>query len=352
MTNYGLVTQGLQEIIGDNDLREICAERELKVFWGTAPTGQIHIAYYTPLLKIAQMVQAGCQVTILIADLHALLDNLKSTEKQVKYRTDYYQRTIECMLTFLGVDLDNVTIVRGSSFQTDPKYTMDMYKLNTITTLREARHAGAEVVKQAKNPTMTSLLYPTLQALDEEYLHVDAQLGGIDQRKIFMYAREFLPKLGYKKRIHLFTPMVPGLRTTAKKEAVEDEDISNKMSASVIKTKLDMLDTRSQIKKKINSAYCVAENVDDNSVIDTLRWVIFPVLDHLQQEFEIFRREEHGGPITFDTFEAVLSEFQAGALHPADLKAGVAHNIDKMVEPVRKEFESREWRQILKHAYE
>ena len=113
-----------------------------------------------------------------------------------------------------------------------------------------------------------------------------------------------------------------------------------------------MLDTRSQIKKKIKSAYCVAENVDDNSVIDTLRWVIFPVLDHLQQEFEIFRREEHGGPITFDTFEAVLSEFQAGALHPADLKAGVAHNIDKMVEPVRKEFESREWRQILKHAYE
>jgi hypothetical protein len=30
--------------------------------------------------------------------------------------------------------------------------------------------AGAEVVKQVKNPLMSSLLYPILQALDEEHL--------------------------------------------------------------------------------------------------------------------------------------------------------------------------------------
>lgn len=50
-----------------------------------------------------------------------------------------------------------------------------------------------------------------LQALDEEYLKVDAQFGGVDQRKIFMFAEKYLPALGYKKRIHLMNPMVPGL---------------------------------------------------------------------------------------------------------------------------------------------
>lgn len=60
--------------------------------------------------------------------------------------------------------------------------------------------AGAQVVKQAASPLLSSLLYPTLQALDEEYLDVDMQFGGVDQRKIFMFAKENLPKLGYKKR--------------------------------------------------------------------------------------------------------------------------------------------------------
>jgi tyrosyl-tRNA synthetase len=40
---------------------------------------------------------------------------------------------------------------------------------------------------------------------------VDAQFGGVDQRKIFMFAEKYLPLLGYKKRIHFMNPMIPGL---------------------------------------------------------------------------------------------------------------------------------------------
>jgi len=46
-----------------------------------------------------------------------------------------------------------------------------------------------------------------LQALDEEYLKVDAQFGGVDQRKIFTFSEKYLPQLGYGKRIHLMNPM-------------------------------------------------------------------------------------------------------------------------------------------------
>jgi tyrosyl-tRNA synthetase len=38
-----------------------------------------------------------------------------------------------------------------------------------------------------------------LQVLDEEHLKVDCQLGGVDQRKLFVAATEWLPKLGYRK---------------------------------------------------------------------------------------------------------------------------------------------------------
>ena len=34
------------------------------------------------------------------------------------------------------------------------------------------------------------LVFDVLQALDEEYLKVDAQFGGVDQRKIFTFAKK------------------------------------------------------------------------------------------------------------------------------------------------------------------
>ncbi len=72
--------------------------------------------------------------------------------------------------------------------------------ITTLNAEHDAKKAGAEVVKVSDNPLLSGLLYPLLQALDEHYLGVDAQFGGVDQRKIFTFAEEYLPKLGYNKR--------------------------------------------------------------------------------------------------------------------------------------------------------
>lgn len=87
------------------------------------------------------------------------------------------------------------------------QYTLDVYRLSSIVTEHDAKKAGAEVVKQVVNPLLSGLLYPGLQALDEQYLKVDAQFGGIDQRKIFTFSEKYLPLLGYEKCIHLMNPM-------------------------------------------------------------------------------------------------------------------------------------------------
>lgn len=87
------------------------------------------------------------------------------------------------------------------------EYTLDLYRLTSLVTEHDAKKAGAEVVKQVSNPLLSGLLYPGLQALDEIHLKVDAQFGGIDQRKIFTFSEKYLPMLGYEKRIHLMNPM-------------------------------------------------------------------------------------------------------------------------------------------------
>lgn len=43
-------------------LKTIVGERSLKLYWGTATTGKPHIAYFVPMTKIADFLNAGCEV--------------------------------------------------------------------------------------------------------------------------------------------------------------------------------------------------------------------------------------------------------------------------------------------------
>lgn len=199
---YELIVKNLQEVIGSEDeIKSIIAERPLKIYFGTAPTGRIHIGYFIQILKLADYLKAGCNVKILFADIHAFLDNMKSNLNQLEFRTKYYEEMIKAILISMDIDISLLEFVRGSSYQLTEKYTMDVYKIMSMCTLSDAKHSGADVVKQSDNPKLNGLIYPLLQALDEEYLDVDAETSGVDQRKIFMCARKYMPKLGYKKKI-------------------------------------------------------------------------------------------------------------------------------------------------------
>ena len=123
---------------------------------------------------------AGCDVVVLIADIHGFLDNLKAPIELVEQRAKWYTLIITAILKSVGVatDAGNLSFVLGSSYQKTPEYAMDVYKLSSLISEHDAKKAGAEIVKQSDNAPLSSLLYPILQCLDEEYLHCDAQIGG------------------------------------------------------------------------------------------------------------------------------------------------------------------------------
>lgn len=58
-----LITRNLQEVLGEENLKKIVKERDLKIYWGTATTGKPHIAYFVPMTKIADFLKAGCEVS-------------------------------------------------------------------------------------------------------------------------------------------------------------------------------------------------------------------------------------------------------------------------------------------------
>lgn len=389
---FQLITRNLQEVLGSEDeIKKLCTARPLNIYFGTAPTGRIHIGYLVAFMKIVDFLKANSGVTILLADLHAFLDSKKTTLELLDARTEYYEKMIKTTLQALGADLTKLRFVRGSTYQLTNKYTMDVYKMASMTTLNEAKHAGAEVVKQSDNPLLTGLMYPILQALDEEYLSTDAELGGCDQRKILAFSRESLPKLKYKKRFHFMTPMVPGLRTTKrdveekkqmgntdqlkaqlqtimestndrkkllfeldqfiKKEETDDLVQLEKMSSSNEDTKIDLLDGKNQLKKKIGKAYCLPGDAEDNTPLDLLRMIVFPVLNLQGRQFRITRKEEYGGDLVYDHYEQVHIDFAKGALHPADLKNGLVDALNEILEPIRSAFADHSSQKLLQKAY-
>ncbi|KAI5305564.1 hypothetical protein KEM55_008935, partial [Ascosphaera atra] len=268
----------------------------------TAPTGRPHCGYFVPIVKLAHFLRAGCHIKILLADVHAFLDNLKAPIDLVSYRTEYYRHLITAMLQAVGVPTDKLEFVKGSDYQMSAKYSWDVYRLSSITTEHDAKRAGAEVVKQVDNAPLSGLIYPLMQALDEEHLDVDAQFGGVDQRKIFILAQDTLHKLGYKERAHLMNPMVPGLA-------------GGKMSSSDPDSKIDLLDGADAVKRKLKKAYAMPKEVEGNGIISFVEYVLLPISALSDPDgkgkFVVQRREEEGGDIVYNDIETLKADYAA-----------------------------------------
>lgn len=321
---YDLIIRNLQEVEGEEEIKKILSQRDLKIYWGTATTGKPHIAYFVPLLKIRDFLKAGCEVKILLADIHAFLDNLKAPIEKINARVVYYEKVIKEILKVLEVDISKLKFIKGSDFQMTREYTFDLYKISSFTTMHDTVKAGAQVVKQAENPLLSSLIYPNMQSLDEEYLKVDAQFGGVDQRKIFMHANKYLPKLGYKRRAHLMNPMMPGLGC-------------DKMSSSDELSKIDLLDSEKAISKKINKCFCEEGNVN-TGILTMFKFIIFPVI---KEEIIVNNK-------SYVKYEDLEADFVEKKIHPADLKQSASKFIDKIIKPIRENISQ----DVIKLAYE
>ncbi|MBW2973304.1 tyrosine--tRNA ligase [Candidatus Woesearchaeota archaeon] len=330
-----LIKRNTQEIVTEKELKELLKKKKKPaVYLGTAVTGKPHIGYFLPVIKLADFLRAGFKVKLLLANLHGALDGTPWDVLEKRYK--YYAKVMPLMFKAIGADIKDFEIVKGSDFQMKKDFYFDMLKMSTEASINDCKRAAAEVVKFGENPKLCGLIYPIMQALDEEYLKVDIQYGGVDQRKILMFAREFLPKIGYKARIEVMTPMIPGL-------------IGKKMSASDPRSKIGLADDEKTVMDKLKSAYCEPGVIEDNGVLAFLKYVIMVIKKDKKESFVVERPEKFGGNKEFKTYEEIEKAYAAKELHPLDLKNALAKEINNLLEPFRKE--KKEIEKLAKEAY-
>ena len=309
MDAYELATRNTVEIVTGEDLRALLAQSHKKVYAGYEPSGEIHLGHLVTINKLVDLQLAGFEIIVMLADLHAFL-NRKGTMEKVKELAEYNQRCFE------GLGLKNVRYVLGSEFQLNRDYELLLLQLSQQITLNRATRSMDEVGRQMDHPTVSQMIYPIMQMADIALLGVDAAVGGIDQRKIHMLAREHLINFGYKAPVCIHTPILNGLD-------------GKKMSSSQ-GNYISVADAENEILKKCQKAFCPPE-IQENPILQIFQYHIFPRLPKIT----IRRPEKFGGDRTFMSYVDLESSYGRGEVHPLDLKRTCGESLVEILAPVR-----------------
>ena len=165
-------------------------------------------------------------------------------------------------------------------------------------------------------PTVSQMIYAIMQMVDIAQLDVDAAVGGIDQRKIHMLAREHLVNIGYPTPVCIHTPILNGLD-------------GKKMSSSS-GNYISVSDSVEEIEKKCQKAFCPPE-CEENPILQMFQYHIFPRLGAVI----IKRPAKFGGDREFQRFEELEEAYRKGEVHPLDLKKAAGTHLADMLSCVR-----------------
>jgi tyrosyl-tRNA synthetase len=306
-----LVKRGALEVVTPEELTAKLEKEAKTAYIGFEPSGKIHLGHAITIQKMKDLQDAGFTVKILLADLHAYL-NGKGSLEEIKEISNYNMRCFQA----LGLS-DDTEFILGSSFQMKEDYTYKVYELALYTTLARAKRSMAQITRESKDHKVAEVIYPLMQVVDMMFLETDLAVGGMEQRKIHMLARENLPRMGFEPPVCIHTPLLHGT------------DGSDKMSSSK-ENFIAIDDSPEDIKKKIKKSYCPQGQVEGNPILEIAEHFIFTRHETLKIE----RPVKFGGDLELNQDE-LLDHYQKGDLHPLDLKNSVANLLIEIFKPVR-----------------
>ena len=312
-----LIKRNADEVLNEGEVSEILKKKNLKVYCGYEPSGEIHLGHLVTMTKLLDFQKAGIQPIVLLADWHAWLNKKGDWEflnKQVKA----WEKGMK------AAGLTKAKFVKGTDFQRKENYIDDVMKLALATTVNRGLRSMQVVARDIENAKVSQIIYPLMQITDIKFLDVDFVCSGLDQRKIHALGIENFSKIEMKKKpVFVHTGIITSLKGPG-----------GKMSSSEEGSFISIKDSGDEIKKKIKKAHCVAGEIKENPVLEIAKLIIFPQLGKI----EIKRDEKFGGNLIYESYIGFEKDFEDKKLHPLDLKSAVAEGLEIIIAPIRKSF--------------
>jgi len=346
---FMLITRNTVEVVTEDELkRKLETGEKLKAYLGFEPSGLFHVGWLIWAFKVRDLVEAGVEFTLLAATWHAWVnDKLGGNMELIRKAAKHVVHVLEA----IGVPTSKIRVVDAEDLVSDKDYWTLLLRVAKSNTLARMKRALTIMGRRAEEAELdfSKLIYPAMQVTDIFYLDVDIALGGTDQRKAHMLARDTAEKLGLKKVIAIHTPLLTGLQGVGRMSPTQvDEEthaVEFKMSKSKPETAIFVYDSPEEIKRKIRKAYCPPRETKYNPIIEINKYILFA-----RPGFKLVveRPEKYGGAIVVESYEELEKLYREGKIHPLDLKNATAKALIGLLEPVRKYFEeNREALEIL-----
>jgi tyrosyl-tRNA synthetase len=185
------------------------SKKPLNILWGVQPRDLPGIEFLIPIMQIVRFIKAGHFITILIADIHELLDSPHYTLSKIQNRGKAYKIIIQLLVELFNANSDNINYKYGSEFQLSSDYILDFYKISSLTTICDTFKAKATENNtdntddniHESDKKMTKMIYPILQSLDEKYTECDVFYGSTTQINMCKYSETLMNKYGKDNKI-------------------------------------------------------------------------------------------------------------------------------------------------------
>ncbi len=289
---------------------EFLALRGGTAYLGFEPLWPIHVGWLVWAYKLAELREAGFDVVVLVATWHGWINDKGSLEELRNHG-----ERVKAVLSRVG----QFRYVYGDEIVKDPRYWELTLRIAKETSLARVRRATPVMGRRAEEvePDFSKLLYPIMQVADIFHLGVDVAVGGMDQRRAHMLARDVAEKLGLKKPVALHTPIITSLSGTGRMEGTHREldevYAMYKMSKSKPQSAIFVTDREEEVRKKIWAAYCPPRETRFNPVYEIAAHLLIPYAGPL----------EVGGR-RYETAEDLRRDYENGAVTPQALKEAVA----------------------------
>lgn len=338
-TKVDLIARNAVEIITREDAEDVFSTNPSpKGYLGFEPSGQFHVGWVIWVNAFKDMMNAGIKMALLEATWHAWINNKLGGDMR---KIHLCARYIEHCLSALGVDLSRVEVVKADNLVDGKEYWDGLIRVNKQLSLSRVKRAVTIMGRKEDEASIdfSMLLYPSMQVEDMFFMDVDFALGGLDQRRAHVLAREVAPALGKKKPVAIHTPLLSGLQGSGRMDIATkgtDSDVAlidGKMSKSKPESCIFVHDSPDEIRAKVNASFCPPKIVEGNPVLDIAKYILMR-----DRPLAIKRSAKYGGDLELATPEDLVSSYRDGKIHPLDMKNAVSEALSEMLAPVRDYF--------------
>ena len=311
--------RGTAEIVTREEIAERIGGR---AYIGYEPVWPIHVGWLIWINKARDLQEAGFNVVVLEATWHAYIND-KGDWRELRDAADRIREFISRTgLTPRYVDAEE--LVGDREYW---RLAIRVAKASSLARVRRALTIAGRRVEEAE-AEFAKLIYPILQVTDALYLGVDVALGGMDQRKAHMLARDVAEKLGIKKPTAIHTPVVTSLSGVGRMEWTSgDVDAALarfKMSKSKPESAILVTDSDEEVYRKVEQAYCPPNETRFNPVFELAAYLIIPFYPPLRI-----------GDEEYWDAKKLEEDYKAGRIDPRKLKYAVAEALTSILAKYR-----------------